>query len=123
VNQPDFAEPRAQISEEASVDDLSTGTRIGPYKILEELGRGGMGVVFKAEHETLRRPVALKIIIPGMDTKQVVARFEAERQALACMDHPSIARALDAGATDGGKPYFVMELVKGVPITEYCDQN
>ena len=83
-----------------------------------------MGVVFLAEQEQpVRRKVALKVIKPGMDTDQVVARFEAERQALALMDHPNIARVLDAGTTDTGRPYFVMELVKGVPITEYCDRD
>ncbi|MDB5352147.1 MAG: pknB [Planctomycetota bacterium] len=98
------------------------GTMIGPYKLLQKIGEGGMGIVFLAEQERpLRRTVALKVIKPGMDTEQVVARFEAERQALAMMDHPSIARVLDAGATGSGRPYFVMELVKGVPITEYCD--
>jgi len=98
------------------------GTRIGPYKLREKIGEGGMGVVYLAEQEKpVRRRVALKIIKPGMDTEQVVTRFEAERQALALMDHPSIARVFDAGATDTGRPYFVMELVKGVPITDYCD--
>ena len=98
------------------------GTVIGPYKLREKIGEGGMGVVYLAEQEKpVRRRVALKVIKPGMDTGQVVARFEAERQALAMMDHPSIARVLDAGATESGRPYFVMELVKGVPITEYCD--
>ena len=97
---------------------------IGPYKLLQKIGEGGMGAVFMAEQEKpVRRRVALKVIKPGMDTGQVVARFEAERQALAMMDHQNIARVLDAGATDTGRPYFVMELVKGVPITEYCDQN
>ena len=100
------------------------GTLIGPYKLLEQIGEGGMGVVYMADqHEPVRRRVALKIIKPGMDTRQVIARFEAERQALAMMDHPNIARVLDAGTTDTGRPYFVMELVRGVPITEYCDQN
>jgi serine/threonine protein kinase/tetratricopeptide (TPR) repeat protein len=99
------------------------GTRVGPYKLLQQIGEGGMGVVYMAEQEQpVRRKVALKIIKPGMDTAQVVARFEAERQALALMDHPHIAKVLDAGATDTGRPFFVMELVKGVPITEYCDQ-
>ena len=98
------------------------GTQIGPYKLREKIGEGGMGVVYLAEQtEPVRRRVALKIIKPGMDTAQVVARFEAERQALAMMDHPSIAKVFDAGATDTGRPFFVMELVKGVPITEYCD--
>ena len=100
------------------------GSRIGPYKLLQEIGEGGMGVVYMAEQEKpVRRRVALKIIKPGMDTSQVIARFEAERQALALMDHQHIAKVLDAGATETGRPYFVMELVRGVPITEYCDRN
>ena len=100
------------------------GFRIGPYKLLQTLGEGGMGVVYLAEQERpVRRKVALKVIKPGMDTDQVVARFEAERQALALMDHPNIARVFDAGATETGRPYFVMELVKGVPVTEHCDRN
>jgi serine/threonine protein kinase len=99
-------------------------SRIGPYKLLQKLGEGGCGVVYMAEQERpVRRRVALKIIKLGMDTKSVIARFEAERQALALMDHPNIARVLDAGATETGRPYFVMELVYGVKITEYCDQN
>jgi serine/threonine protein kinase len=99
------------------------GTVIGPYKLLEQLGEGGFGVVFLAEQERpVRRRVALKIIKPGMDTRQVIARFEAERQALAMMDHPNIAKVHDGGVTENGRPYFVMELVHGVPITEYCDQ-
>ncbi len=100
------------------------GARIGPYKLLQKIGEGGMGAVFMAEQETpVRRKVALKVIKAGMDTGQVVARFEAERQALAIMDHSNIAKVFDAGATDAGRPYFVMELVKGVPITDYCDRN
>jgi hypothetical protein len=100
------------------------GDRIGRYKLREKIGEGGCGVVYLAEQEEpVRRRVALKVIKLGMDTKQVVARFEAERQALAMMDHPNIAKVLDAGATDTGRPYFVMELVRGVRITEYCDQN
>ena len=100
------------------------GTVIGPYKLLEQIGEGGFGVVFLAEQShPLRRKIALKVLKPGMDTRQVVARFEAERQALALMDHPNIARVFDGGATPTGRPYFVMELVKGVPITEYCDAN
>ena len=100
------------------------GSRIGPYTIIRKLGEGGMGIVFLAEQERpVRRKVALKVIKPGMDTEQVVTRFEAERQALALMDHPGIARVLDAGATDSGRPFFVMELVDGVPINEYCDRE
>jgi serine/threonine protein kinase/Tol biopolymer transport system component/tetratricopeptide (TPR) repeat protein len=100
------------------------GTVIGRYKLLEKIGEGGMAVVYMAEQEQpIRRKVALKIIKLGMDTRQVIARFEAERQALALMDHPSIAKVLDAGATETGRPYFVMELVTGVSITEYCDKN
>ncbi|MGE3311552.1 MAG: protein kinase [Limisphaerales bacterium] len=103
--------------------DAAEGSIIGRYKILEKLGEGGFGVVWLAEQkEPVRRKVALKIIKLGMDTKAVVARFEAERQALAMMDHPNIAKVLDAGATETGRPYFVMELVRGVKITDYCDQ-
>jgi eukaryotic-like serine/threonine-protein kinase len=99
------------------------GTIIGRYTLHEQIGEGGFGVVYLAEQEKpVRRRVALKIIKPGMDTRQVVARFQAERQALALMDHPNIASVLDGGETDSGRPYFVMELVKGIPITEYCDQ-
>ena len=105
-------------------DGDASGTMIGPYKLLQQIGEGGCGVVYMAEQEEpIRRRVALKVIKPGMDTRQVIARFEAERQALAMMDHPNIARVLDAGATEAGRPYFVMELVGGVRITEYCDQN
>jgi serine/threonine protein kinase/tetratricopeptide (TPR) repeat protein len=100
------------------------GTGIGPYKLLEQIGEGGFGVVFMAEQQhPVRRKVALKVLRPGMDTGQVVARFEAERQALALMDHPHIAHVFDGGQTPAGRPYFVMELVKGVPITEFCDQS
>ena len=100
------------------------GTTVGPYKLMEQIGEGGFGLVFVAEQQhPVRRKVALKIIKPGMDTREVIARFEAERQALALMDHPNIARVLDAGATENGRPYFVMELVKGIPINEYCDQQ
>ena len=100
------------------------GSVMGSYKLLEQIGEGGMGVVFLAEQtHPVQRTVALKVIKAGMDTRQVIARFEAERQALAMMDHPNIARVLDAGATDGGRPYFVMEMVKGVPITKYCDEH
>jgi WD40 repeat protein/serine/threonine protein kinase len=100
------------------------GDRIGRYKLLQKIGEGGCGIVYMAEQEEpVRRRVALKIIKLGMDTKSVIARFEAERQALAMMDHPNIARVLDAGATETGRPFFVMELVRGIRITEYCDQN
>jgi serine/threonine protein kinase/Tfp pilus assembly protein PilF len=100
------------------------GTVIGPYKLLEQIGEGGFGVVFMAEQtQPVRRKVALKVLKPGMDTRQVVARFEAERQALAIMDHPNIATVHDGGQTDSGRPYFVMELVKGTPITEFCDRH
>ena len=99
-------------------------SRVGPYKLLQQIGEGGMGTVFMAEQqEPVRRMVALKVIKPGMDTRQVIARFEAERQALALMDHPNIAKVLDAGTTASGRPYFVMELVKGVPLTKYCDEH
>src|SRR5262245_4327626 len=109
-------------SDQPAADRL--GTRIGPYKLLQEIGEGGMGTVFMAEQEQpVRRRVALKIIKPGMDSAQVIARFEAERQALALMDHVNIARVFDGGTTENGRPYFVMELVHGVPITKYCDDN
>ncbi len=109
-------------SQDRSLGEV-TDTQIGPYRLLEKLGEGGMGVVYLAEQtEPVERRVALKIIKPGMDTQQIIARFEAERQALAMMDHPHIAKVLDAGSTEQGRPYFVMELVHGVPITDYCDQ-
>src|SRR6476660_3664758 len=99
------------------------GDRIGRYKLLQKIGEGGCGAVYMAEQEEpVRRRVALKIIKAGMDTRQVTARFEAERQALAMMDHPNIARVLDAGATEAGRPYFVMELVRGVKVTDFCDE-
>jgi len=111
---PSEGDPRAE----------GPGTLIGRYKLLEKIGEGGFGVVYMAEQtEPVRRRVALKIIKLGMDTKQVIARFEAGRQALAMMDHPNIAKVLDGGATDSGRPYFVMELVRGIPITEYCDKS
>ncbi len=122
-----FEEGAAALEPPAPARILITerpGTVIGRYKLLERIGEGGMGVVYMAEQEEpVRRRVALKVIRLGMDTRTVVARFEAERQALAMMDHPNIARVLDAGATETGRPYFVMELVGGVRITEYCDQN
>ena len=109
-------------SEESHAADLPS-TVIDSYKLLEPIGEGGMGVVYLAEQtRPIQRKVALKIIKPGMNSRQVIARFEAERQALALMDHPNIAKVFDAGATSNGRPYFVMELVKGIPITEYCDR-
>ena len=110
-----------RTAEFTSSDEV--GQKIGPYKLLELIGEGGMGLVYMSEQsKPIHRRVALKLIKPGMDTKQVLARFEAERQALAMMEHPNIARVLDAGTTDQGRPYFVMELVRGIPITEFCDQ-
>ncbi|MHC4750797.1 MAG: serine/threonine protein kinase, partial [Planctomycetota bacterium] len=114
----------ADVTLDISPISEGPGTVIGRYKLLEQVGEGGFGVVYMAEQtKPINRRVALKIIKLGMDTKQVIARFEAERQALAMMDHPNIAKVLDAGATETGRPYFVMELVKGIPITEYCDKN
>jgi serine/threonine protein kinase/cytochrome c-type biogenesis protein CcmH/NrfG len=124
-----FCESRdAQFSEDRTalleVGQQPVGTQIGPYKLREQLGEGGMGVVYVAEQtEPVKRKVALKIIKPGMASRDVVARFEAERQALAMMDHPNIAKVYDGGATESGQPYFVMELVQGLPITEYCDEH
>ena len=104
--------------------DFREGTTLGPYKLLQPIGEGGFGAVYMAEQfEPVRRKVALKVIKPGMDSKEVIARFEAERQALAMMEHPNIAKVLDAGTSESGRPYFVMELVKGVSITQYCDDN
>jgi len=125
VLQPDSPEaPRRAIG--PSESDLlmdRTGAMIGRYKLLQKIGEGGFGTVYMAEQqEPVQRKVALKIIKAGMDTREVIARFEAERQAIALMDHPSIARVLDAGATEAGRPYFVMELVRGMPITGFCDQ-
>src|SRR3989441_11976475 len=123
----DFLEGPPTVVAEHAPQPLSAekaSDRIGRYKLLEQIGEGGFGTVWMAEQEEpVRRRVALKIIKLGMDTRQVVARFEAERQALAMMDHPNIAKVLDAGATQTGRPYFVMELVRGVKITEYCDQQ
>jgi serine/threonine protein kinase len=123
--------PRAFANVTTRVDPRSAGPpveqagdRVGRYKLLQQIGEGGYGTVYMAEQEEpVRRRVALKVVKLGMDTKQVVARFEAERQALALMDHPNIAKVLDAGATETGRPYFVMELVRGIRITDYCDQN
>jgi serine/threonine protein kinase/tetratricopeptide (TPR) repeat protein len=126
-----FLEPRcdtpltaALTAEATGGSSPAAGAVIGPYKLLEQIGEGGFGAVFLAEQQRpVRRKVALKVLKPGMDTRQVVARFEAERQVLALMDHPNIAKVHDGGATPSGLPYFVMELVKGVPITEFSDQN
>jgi hypothetical protein len=113
----------ASVQASAGADEQA-GTVIGRYKLLQKIGEGGCGVVYMAEQEEpVHRRVALKVIKLGMDTNSVIARFEAERQALALMDHPNIAKVLDAGATETGRPYFVMELVKAVPITRYCDEN
>jgi WD40 repeat protein/serine/threonine protein kinase len=121
--------PDANLLKGAAETDIAAvaekpGDRIGRYKLLQEIGEGACGTVFMAEQEEpVRRRVALKVIKPGMDTKTVIARFEAERQALALMDHPNIAKVLDAGTSETGRPFFVMELVRGIRITEYCDQN
>src|SRR5262245_2988571 len=127
LEQPAIA-AHAAVLHEPSIAERP-GTIIGPYKLLQQIGEGGMGVVYMAEQtEPIQRTVALKIIKAGMDTQQVIARFEAERQALALMDHPNIAKVLDAGMTAPasgypGRPYFVMDLVKGVPITQFCDEK
>jgi serine/threonine protein kinase/Tfp pilus assembly protein PilF len=124
---PDFLEtPPTGVGRTPDLPPITEGpgTMVGRYKLLEEIGEGGMGLVFLArQQEPVKRDVALKIIKPGMDTKEVVARFETERQALALMDHPNIARVIDAGSTDSGRPFFVMELVQGTPLTDYCDQS
>src|SRR5207244_3423343 len=110
-------------AEQASSPEAA-GTLIGPYKLIEQIGEGGMGTVWMAQQtEPVKRLVAVKLIKAGMDSRQVIARFEAERQALALMDHANIARVLEAGTTGAGRPYFVMDLVKGVPITRYCDEH
>jgi serine/threonine protein kinase len=114
----------AAPSADAAPPAEEVGTRIGPYKLLQPIGEGGMGTVYMAEQEEpVHRQVALKIIKPGMDSRQIIARFEAERQALALMDHPHIAKVFDAGTTASGRPYFVMELVKGMPLTRFCDER
>jgi WD40 repeat protein/serine/threonine protein kinase len=118
------AAPDSDPTVKLPVSEEEPGALIGPYKLLQEIGEGGMGRVFMAEQtQPVQRKVALKIIKAGMDSRQVIARFEAERQALALMDHPNIAKVLDAGTTADGRPFFVMELVKGVPITQYCDER
>jgi eukaryotic-like serine/threonine-protein kinase len=130
-NAGDFLQPASVTQKPAGTIIIDPGTpsekpgdQIGHYKIREQLGEGGCGIVYVAEQtEPVRRRVALKVIKLGMDTRSVIARFEAERQALAMMDHPNIARVLDAGSTETGRPYFVMELVRGIKITEYCDQH
>jgi len=114
----------AEVKAQNAQPGEKVGERVGRYKLLQQIGEGGCGVVFMAEQEEpVRRKVAIKIVKPGMDTKTVIARFEAERQALALMDHPNIAHVLDAGATESGRPYFVMELVRGIKITDHCDQS
>src|SRR5271163_1671778 len=119
----DTPEPTATLGDCSSDPDQS-GTVIGPYKLLQPIGEGGMGTVYMAEQTApVRRLVALKVIKAGMDSRQVLARFGAERQALALMDHPNIAKVFDAGTTATGRPYFVMELVKGIPITRFCDER
>ena len=121
---PPGAEVQQPLRDRPNLPSEKPGDRIGRYKLLQQVGEGGCGIVYMAEQEEpVRRRVAVKVIKVGMDTKQVIARFEAERQALALMDHPNIAKVLDAGATDNGRPYFVMELVRGTRITDYCDQN
>ncbi len=123
LESPVLAPRLVHASDEQSISERA-GTVIGPYKLLEQIGEGGFGVVFMAEQmQPVRRKVALKVLKPGMDTRQIVARFEAERQALALMDHANIAHVFDGGETATGRPYFVMELVRGIPITDFCDQN
>src|SRR6516162_3983847 len=110
----DYGDPTARVG----------AVLAGKYKLIEEIGEGGMGTVYMAQQtEPVKRAVAVKVVKAGMDSKAVLTRFEAERQALAMMDHPNIAKVLDAGTTDGGRPFFVMELVKGTPITRYCDEH
>src|SRR6476620_18734 len=121
-----FERPAAEALATAPPSPIreTSGTLIGAYKLLEQIGEGGMGLVYMAEQQQpVRRLVALKLVKPGMDSKQVIARFEAERQALAMMDHPNIAKVHDAGTTEAGRPYFVMELVRGIPLNEFCDQK
>ncbi|MEZ6053388.1 MAG: protein kinase [Planctomycetaceae bacterium] len=120
-----FLDPGNEVTTPAISNPCTehVGDLIGPYKLREQIGEGGMGLVFVAEQSNpVRRQVALKVCKPGLDTRDVIARFEAERQALALMDHPHIAKVFDAGATESGRPYFVMELVRGIPITDYCEQ-
>src|SRR5437764_3293095 len=120
----DLLAPQSAGTEGPAPQQEAAGTRLGPYKLLQKIGEGGMGAVWMAEQqEPLRRLVALKVIRVGLDSGQGVARFEAERQALALMDHPNIAKVHDGGTTASGRPYLVMELVKGTPITKYCDDH
>ena len=115
-----YGDAQAFITDQPRAD-AAGATQIGPYRLVQELGEGGCGVAYLADQTTpVRRQVALKVIKPGMDTKAVIARFEAERQVLALLDHPNIAKVFDAGATLEGRPYFVMELVRGIRVTEYC---
>ncbi len=115
---------QARLHQLLTSTDALVGSRVGPYHILKRIGEGGMGVVYLAEQEeSLHRRVAFKIIKPGMDTKQTLARFEMEREALALMNHANVAKVFDAGATEQGRPYFVMEYVAGIPITEFCDKH
>ena len=115
--------PTIRLEPSSVVAGDTSGDRVGPYKLLQQIGEGGMGTVWMAEQQNPYRRVAIKLVKIGMDTKQVLARFHAEQQAMALMDHPNIARVFDAGATDNGRPYFVMELVRGIPITTYCDRE
>lgn len=118
-----MASPAVSLMQTTAMGSIVVGKQIDRYKLMEQIGEGGMGIVYVAEQiEPVKRMIALKVIKPGMDSKQVIARFEAERQALALMDHPNIAKVLDAGTTSQSLPFFVMELVRGLPITEYCDQ-
>lgn len=131
IGASDQQSPSVNLTESQILDSFHKVTRpqeaspvIGPYKILQKIAEGGMGIVFMAEQtRPVRRRVALKLIKAGMDSKDIITRFEAESQALALMDHPNIARVLDAGTTKDGRPYFVMELVQGIPVTEYCDKQ
>ena len=122
LDNPIVSQPEPPLTKVSALEH--PGDSIGPYRLLQQIGEGGFGVVYMADQkQPIRRKVAIKVIKPGMDTRDVIARFEAERQALAMMDHPNIAKVIDAGVTDGGRPYFVMELVKGVPILEFCVAN
>src|ERR1700689_3756425 len=122
--EPDAEPENGETTRTFGPSEASPGTVIGPYYLLQPVGEGGMGEVGLAEQrQPVRRRVAIKLIKTGMDTREVVARFESERQALALMEHPNIAKVFEAGATPQGRPYFVMEYVTGVPITEYCDKH